>query len=42
MAKTVNYTEDVVIVSNGRGDNGKLVALGEGGKFQRQHITPAM
>jgi hypothetical protein len=33
MAKTVNCTEEVIIVSNGRGDNGKLVALGDGGKL---------
>ncbi len=33
MSKTVNCTEDVVIISNGTVDNGKLAALGDGGKF---------
>ena len=38
VAKTVNCTEDVIIISNGTVDNGKLVALGDGGKFHRSVI----
>ena len=38
MAKMVNCMEEVVIVSNGKGDIGKLVALGEGGKLDSSVI----
>ena len=41
MSKTVNCTEDVVIISNGTVDNGKLAALGDGGKFHPS-VIPAI
>ncbi|MBP2663747.1 MAG: exported protein of unknown function [Firmicutes bacterium] len=38
MSRTVNITEEVIVVSNGKEDIGKLVVLGDGGKFDTSVI----